>query len=319
MRKFFYISILTLLAFSCKKEEDSSSSNPFNDPAIKPPVDTSTPFQYDSSSFQFLYYKVFKPTCANSGCHDGNFQPDFRTIYSSYNTLVLHDVIQNDAQQSFKYRVDPGHPATSLLHERLTNFMENTSGIMPLAVDEDSEWNTDSSLFKKLIFDWIKKGAPDSYGNLPGSVNQKPQVIGIMAFSSGNTTNPYTRKSGGLSPISIPEAAAIDVWFAFSDDKTDPANLKLTTLKSSYELYNFKGSPEYILTKGSSISGKDFWDNTVSFTHKTTLSFPSDTIGTYIFLRTYLMDEDQSDTTEIPNKGTSDIVRSYFTLKVDSL
>jgi hypothetical protein len=28
-------------------------------------------------------------TCANSGCHDGTFEPDFRTLEGSYNTLLF--------------------------------------------------------------------------------------------------------------------------------------------------------------------------------------------------------------------------------------
>ena len=40
------------------------------------------------------------PTCANSGCHDGTFEPDFRTVGSSWNTLVNHPVIANDAAMS---------------------------------------------------------------------------------------------------------------------------------------------------------------------------------------------------------------------------
>jgi hypothetical protein len=319
MKYLFVILSLIATLYSCKKEDSASSSNPFNDPSLKPPADTSKDFLLDSTSFQFLYYKVFEPTCANSGCHDGNFQPDFRTIYSSYNTLVLHDVIQNDAGGSFEYRVKPFEPGKSLLHERLTNFMENTSGIMPLAVEPTSDWLTDSSTYKKLIFEWIKRGAPDSYGNLPGTANQKPQVIGIMAFNSGSTTNPLPRLGPGLSPISMPKGQPVDVWFALADDKTDVANFKLTTLKSSYDLYDFTLAQSYNLSGVGAISGKDFWNNTVSFTHKATLTFPSDTIGTYIFLRTYLMDDEQADTTEVPNNGTSDIMRSYFTLKVDSL
>ena len=320
---FIYLFVYLIFGaiVGCSKEEDASSeANPFNDPSLKPPPDTNTPVVIDSTSFQFLYYNVFGPTCANSGCHDGNFQPDFRTIYSSYNTLVNHDVIQNDDQQSFKYRVEPGNVSKSLLHERLNRFMVNTSGVMPLATEPNSSWLTDSATYKDLIDDWIRRGAPDSYGNLPGPVNIKPQVVGILAFPAGSTSNPYQRKPGGNPPISIPYKASLDIWFAFTDDQTDVADFKLTAMKSSYDLFDFSNAMDYSLSPGTPFTANDFWGNSVSYTHKASLSLPkSDSIGTYLFLRTYLQDDIQDDTTEIPNKGTNDIMRSYFTLKVDSL
>ena len=78
-----FIAILTLAALfhSCKKDETQSSvQNPYLNPALWPPKDTNKVPELDSGSFAFLYNNVFNRTCANSGCHDGNFPPDFRTI-----------------------------------------------------------------------------------------------------------------------------------------------------------------------------------------------------------------------------------------------
>lgn len=318
MKNLAIFSFIVCLSISCTKESVTTSPNAY-DKSKKPPDDTTGQFTVDSSSFQFLYYNVFSITCANSGCHDGNFQPDFRTMYSSYNTLVRHSVIQNDAQNSFKFRVEPYNVEKSVLHERLTAFMPNSSGIMPLSIDSGSSWLTDSSTFKKLIFDWIKRGAPDAYGNLPGPTNFSPQVTGMAVFPSGNTTNPYQRLQGSTSPVSIPPFSPVDVWFAFEDDKTPSADFKLTKVRSSYQLFDFTPSTEYSLAKQSPISGLDFENNNVSFTHKATMNFPDDTIGVFIHLRTYLRDGEQADTTEIPSAGTNDIMRSFFTLKVDSI
>jgi hypothetical protein len=198
--------------------------------------------------------------------------------------------------------------------------MVNTSGVMPLATEPDSDWLTDSAIYKDLIDDWILRGAPDSYGNLPGPVNIKPQVVGIIAFPAGTTSNPYQRKAGGNPPISIPPSAPLDIWFSFTDDQTDVSNFKLTSMKSSYDLFDLSNALNYNLATGTPFTGNDFWGNSVSYTHKASITMPpTDTIGTYLFLRTYLQDDIQEDTTEIPNKGTNDIMRSYFTLKVDSL
>ncbi len=319
MRRILYISLIGLILFACKKDEDNSGKNPFNDPSLQPPEDTSTVFELDSSSFQFLYYNVFKPTCSNSGCHDGNFQPDFRTIYSSYNTLVNHAVLQNDDQQSFTYRVVPYNVEKSLLNERLTVFMPNTSGIMPLSLEPESTWEEDKEMYIGLIADWIARGAPDTYGNIPGEDNLEPQVVGMMAFNSGNTSNELPREGPGQSPILIPKGLPVDVWFAFSDDQTDVKDFKLTRLNSSYDLYDFSSAEDYSFNTSSTLQGVDFWNEPVTYTHKATIQFPNDTSGTFVYLRTMLRDDTQEDTTFIPNPGTSDIMRAKFTLKVDSL
>ena len=305
---------------SCRKDDEPSpQANPYNDPSLWPPPDTTTPVKLDSGSFQYLYHYVFKPTCANSGCHDGNFPPDFRTVYSSYNTMVKHPVIQNDPQGSFSYRVEPGNVEKSLLYERLTNFMPNTSGIMPLSLEPDSDWPDKKDLYIQMIADWIAAGAPDTYGNVPGEATLNPQVVGILAFPQGTTMTPLPREDNRSDgPIIIPKAP-IDVWFAFSDDKTDPADFTYTGVKSSRMLFDFDNAENFGLANTTAINGQDFWGQSVSYTHKATLSFPSDTSNTFIYLRTYIQENSTSDTTEVPNQGTSENIRAYFTLKVDSL
>lgn len=49
---------------------------------------------WNYNTIQGLHAGLFKPTCANSGCHDGNFEPDFRTVESSYYSLVQQPVIK---------------------------------------------------------------------------------------------------------------------------------------------------------------------------------------------------------------------------------
>ena len=61
------------------------------------------------ASIEGLHANIFGKTCANSGCHDGNFEPDFRTIESTYNTLVFQPIIKNDLQGTYEYRVVPGN------------------------------------------------------------------------------------------------------------------------------------------------------------------------------------------------------------------
>lgn len=318
MKRSWIIAITLLIFLGCSREADDLSTNPYHDPTLFPPPDTNKLPEIPEGSFQYLYQNIFQPTCANSGCHDGNFEPDFRTLYSSYNTLVKHPVIKNNASNDFTYRVDPGNIQNSVIMERLTNDIDGISGIMPLSVDPGSDWPEKKDTYIEMIRDWIESGAPDTYGNLPEDANLKPQVIGIMAFNSGSTSNPLKRIGATTSPIGIPNSP-IDVWVAFQDDQTAPADFKFTQLKSSMDLFDFKDAAEYNLQSSGPINGKDFWNNDISFTHMTTLSFPSDSVGTEFFLRTYMQDNVQKDTAEVPNNGTSEIMRSYFTLKIDSL
>ena len=319
IKQVFTFIVLVSLMISCKKDDDEVKTNPFSDPSLLPPPDTSAVDTLPYGSFQYIYHNVFKATCANSGCHDGNFPPDFRTIHSSYNTLVNHPVIINDAQNSHTYRVEPNNVTTSLLHTRLTVALPNTSGIMPAAIDSGSDYKERKDEYIKMIVDWISNGAPDIYGNVPSPANPKPQVLGIMVFNKGSVTNPLPREDNrSTGPIILPKAP-VDVWFALADNATPVSDFKVKTVKSSYELFDFSNGIESNLIQGSSFSGKDFWDSTVNYTHMATMDFPSDTNNTFIYLRTYLQDGDQEDTTEIPNYGTSDIMRSYFTLRIDTL
>ncbi len=62
----------------------------------------------DSNTFLGLHTHVFAQTCAQPGCHDGSFEPDFRTVESAYRTLVYHPVVKNTPDERFDFRVVPG-------------------------------------------------------------------------------------------------------------------------------------------------------------------------------------------------------------------
>mgnify|MGYP001274085919 FL=1 len=179
-------------------------------------------------NFAWLHQQILGPTCANSGCHDGTFEPDFRTVGSSWNTLVNHPVIANDASMTFNRRVVPGNVASSFLHERLTVEIPNTSGLMPLEVDEGSDYNERREEYIAAIEAWIEAGAPDINGNVPPSegTSLPPQIHGFAAFPPGTIGEPYTRAEGlGLQPIVV-DAAPIQIFAAISDDLIPQSNLE---------------------------------------------------------------------------------------------
>lgn len=142
------------LASSCEKDPPE---NPFEPGGGDPNDTSSTTLTY--TGLAGLQDKVFRPTCANSGCHDGTFEPDFRTLESSYTTLVNHPVIKNDAQNSYAFRVVPGDTAASQLLNRITRDIDDNSGIMPLVVEPNSDYPTNKATYISWVKRWILEGA----------------------------------------------------------------------------------------------------------------------------------------------------------------
>jgi hypothetical protein len=298
---------------SCKKDDPV---NPFDDPSLQPPDAVTFVETLDPNGFAYLHKYIFKPTCANSGCHDGTFEPDFRTIYSAYNTLVYQPVIQNDPSNTFSYRVQPGNADLSIIHERLLNFIPNSSGIMPLSVDPGSDWEANKATYIQNITNWIDNGAEDMYGNLPTLGNLHPEVIGIVGFPSGNTSVAFGRIDGNNSPFDIPQGSIIDLWFAVSDDETPSNQLTFNQYKIQSTPFDFSATSPGSLQIVSPITANDLWGNPVSFTHKTTIDLSTYPVGSYLYVRTYLQDADHLDPVELPNDGSSNNMLSYFTIKI---
>lgn len=152
---------LLLLNYACEK-------TPVNDPFgedTEQESETEVPVELDPVSIAGIHQNIFKPTCANSGCHDGTFEPDFRTVESSYNTLVNHPVIKNDAQGSFSFRVVPGDVTASQLINRMTVDIDGNSGVMPLALEPDSDYPDRREEYIQNVKDWVAGGAKDIFGN----------------------------------------------------------------------------------------------------------------------------------------------------------
>ena len=119
---------------------------------------------------------------------------------------MFHPVIANDPQNTFTYRVVPGDVNASFLHERLTVFVPNTCGMMPLGLPEDSDWPANRQAYINAIDHWIATGAQNMFGELPTSGNLEPQVIGLLAFPGGNTAPQpiHGERMPGCNPSKCP-------------------------------------------------------------------------------------------------------------------
>lgn len=309
MKRITFTIALVVLAFAaCKKEE-----NPFDQLEHSTPNPPSEALP--EGNFAWLHQRIFRPVCANSGCHDGTFEPDFRSIGSAYNSLVHAPVIANDPGNTFTYRVLPGNAQMSFLHERLTEFVPNTSGVMPLETD-GPDWPEHEQQYINAITAWIQGGALNMFGQAPGLGNLEPQVTGFLVLPQGNTTNPYQRADGeGVEPIVVP-AANVDLWFALNDDETTLADLSYDKMKIATSVLGFATVPELAMTTGATLSGADFSGSNTLFTHKTSVDLSIYAPGTQLFVRVYVDDGDHDGPTEVPNDGTGSPMVDYFTLMI---
>lgn len=173
-----WVLAVVLTSVSCSK--DKGPENPFDDPKNKPPITINPADTLGLNNFAGLQRDIFKKTCSNSGCHDGTFEPDFRTIASAYNTLLYQPVIKNNPAGTFLYRVVPGNAQASVLHERVVRDIDGISGIMPLAVDPGSDWPSRKSTYIDAIVAWINAGAKDMFGNPPGNGPANPKIQGVI-------------------------------------------------------------------------------------------------------------------------------------------
>jgi hypothetical protein len=310
-----FILVSAMAVVSCKPNEPE---NPYNN--IVTPVNNDNPSvnNLPEGSFAWLHAKVFRPTCANSGCHDGTFEPEFRSIASSYNTLVNQPVITNDANSTFIHRVVPGNAASSLLHERLTNFIPNTSGKMPLVFDV--AWSEDSTLYIQKITDWINQGAKDMYGNPAPSAeaNTAPIVYALAIFPQGNTTTPYSRETdspNGIGAILVPNGM-VDVWIAAYDDNAGVNEFASIDLKVSPGATLFSSVAQSPFILSAPIEGLDFSSSPTTFYYKATINLSALATGSSYYLRTYLNDGVQTTSSEVPNDSSSPFWYLYFSIKV---
>ena len=121
MRRLVILSAVLALVLSCSREV---APNPWDD--LNNDEDSTA-----LTGFADIHKNILEPKCANPACHDGTFEPDFRTIEGSYNTLVYHPVTKNDEDLTYEHRVVPGDIGASWMYNRITT-TNDTLGQMPL-------------------------------------------------------------------------------------------------------------------------------------------------------------------------------------------
>lgn len=306
------VVLLSVLVFGCKKEEPFV--NPFDDPSLQPPDTTTQSAAFDLNTFEGLHHYIFRPTCANSGCHDGTFEPDFRSVESSYNTMVFHPIIKNDTLGTYTYRVLPGDPDKSVLYQRLLVDIDGQSGVMPLSVDPGSDWLTEKAEYMDAIRQWIVDGAPDIMGNLPVEGNQLPRLSGVVGFAGGSSV-PLEREPGN-GPIEVPLGTTdLELWFAFDDPETPSDSLTHNKVKFSLNLNAFDGAPTNSLSIMPPLTEAGYFGTPVQYTHRIQFNVSSYPAGTVLFARSYIRDNGL-DIIELPNEGSANYIKGYSAIVI---
>jgi len=278
-KKIILVAAGLLFIFSCEK--DKEPENPYDD--VNYDTDTTTNPTVDPNSIVGLHQNIFFPRCAKSGCHDGSFEPDYRTVMSTYSTLVYSPVVKTtvDSISFFKLRVIPYDADNSFLYERITT---PTSQYMPT-----SEWGRLAADDIDHIKNWINNGAKDQHGNVAVAPNLPPVIILVYAIDQ-ITFAVDTLRLGGIpyNPIVIHPGDNVYMIWVPQDDSTGIADLTMNQMKFSYDMNDFSSATTanafYIPLNGWAVPV-----NSADYT-------PNDTV----FFRYYVNDGDHAQPTEFP-------------------
>jgi hypothetical protein len=248
------------------------------------------------------------------GCHDGNFEPDFRTIQSSYSTLVYQRVnktVLPDSLRFFAYRVIPFDTTYSFLHERVTTV---TDQYMPSSANRLSQTEINQ------INTWIMNGAKDINGNIPIAPNNLPNLIPdtpyvfFWAFDSLTFVPLYAQIIHTNRYMSIPYYPFVvnanrnmTMFFWLKDDSTAVSDLLLNQCKLSLIENDFSAAQTVNATYFNGGPANQIWMVTFPVTWS---------VGTQVYFRYYVKDTDNPATVEFPRNDMPFYYKSYFSFLV---
>lgn len=289
------LSVVTFEA--CKKDQPQNPYDNVDYGNTNPPTDTVSPF-----SITGLHRNIFSQRCANPGCHDGNFEPDFRTVQSTYLSLVYHPLVKEDSTGYFVYRVKPYDTAQSWLHERLVTDDE-VLGRMPLYAEPltSTEMNQ--------INTWIMNGAPNEDGAIATLPNEEPQITYYLCLNMNNVVVD-TNRIDDLPYNSFILAPNTQYQFVFqiNDDSTAMSDMQNVKMRFNTELNGFPNGALAYQAYYLSFGNTQFWRvvfNTSAFTP-----------GVTNFFRIYANDGDHTNDTEFPRNELNDAYKYYYSFVV---
>lgn len=303
----------SLIIVSCAKDE-VTPINPYDD--IDNTIQDDSTAIDDSSSIVTIHRDILLPRCSTPGCHDGAFEPDFRTISSSYSTLVYQPIIKNNDSNQFKYRVIPFNSIESVLHERITNCcFVNVNDRMPQDLigtplpDRDIE----------RIKDWIEAGAQNYMGDLPVYPNFEPTINNFSLYDASDypktgTVEKYSANkfredtTTGGSKLLLDTGLSVFMIVKIEDDSTAEADLQNVQLNFSLQQDKFE-SPFKTVAGTYYDASTPKWhfifdiDNTIP-------------TNTTIYIQVVANDGDHPFNTENPSYISSNYRKRFWSMKI---
>lgn len=313
MRYLLKIILFSTLIFGCSKD-DELPENPYD--KVDYGNSNITEDTLDLNSITAIHRDILQPRCSTPGCHDGSFEPDFRTAMSSYATLVYHPILKNNPDSIYKYRVVPYDTNFSVLQKRLNlKTFANTNDRMP-------QDNIGTGLPQKdldRISNWIQNGAKDFQGNVATIPNTEPSLqffwmidgkgfpIVSTPYNVFSATSNRINQQGHLSVI-LDTALTCFIVPGITDDSTALADMQKVTLEFSYVKDDF--STPFKTINASFLSGDDdSWHNLFTIDN----TFLADTI---IYMRYAMNDGDHNNDTYFPRQDTHDWYKTFWSIYI---
>ena len=292
-----YLMLFILAVVSCKEEDDPV--NPYGSGSSSPVNSETNPHP---DSIAGLHKNIFSLRCAIPGCHDGTFEPDFRTVQSSWSSLVYMTVNKStvDSVRYFNYRVIPGDTAKSFLLERL---ITQTSDYMP----SNGVRLPDADI--QHVRNWIMAGARDIHGILPVKPNLPPNVIGYIAFNTSFVRLDTIRLNNiSYNPFIVAPNSLFYIPFLALDTAdgtaaTEPANFTVSKIKFS--------TSQDVFTSALSVNA--VWFSPIPYdAWQVPVSTAAWVPGTIVYFRIYLNDGYQPFDVEFPRNASPVYYKTYY-------
>lgn len=304
---FFSAVIITIIA--CK-DEKTTVQNPYD---TSPKKDTSTGNINNAEpwTIEGLHRDVFKPTCANSGCHDGTFEPDFRTAQSSYNTLVNQKPIKNDQGGTFNFRVVPGNSSASILPYRMTVDLGGNSGIMPLVVNPGNPYSANKDKHIANLKRWIDEGAKDLSGKASTAADFPPQIMGVWGRIGSNSAV----RGGKYEPLRVAYGNTLEILFSLADDKKAQTALTNMKINWSTDPSVYIPSNEQNLSAVSGVNGLGLYGTSVNYAWKYNFQTTAYKKGDVLWFR--ITCNDGNGDFNLPNENSMFFLKKYFAVIIE--
>lgn len=298
--------MVMMLLQQCTKESPAPD-NPFaqiNNLVVPTPNDSVSP-----SSLVGIHRNVLSLKCAVPACHDGSFEPDFRTIQSTYQTLVYAPITKNNLAETFEFRVVPFEKEQSVLFERITNCcFVNENDRMPQ--DNIGTALPDEDIAN--IGTWISNGARDLNGNVMTKPDREPSIQFMIALASNLQTSlsgDDNRVDGiGYNPFIIANGTAqFYIFVPVTDDNTPINQLQNPRLIFSPNMDDFSGgitvNGNYLNVPSENLQGFLFNINPAVLQNNVQLYF-----------RFYVKDPAVSSISEFPKNASNIIYKGFWSL-----